>query len=303
MMPMVVTAAMVSLVTMAAGVRAARADSVFDVCKGESQPAVAGTGQLSIAVVYPDGPGGFPAVTTPAMRNAVAAQLARREKAIIVPAKDVEAARKLVASKQWVDKGDACELSPSLVAVLGQKHKNLSTATASVECDGASKCTLHLDLERHGRPTAERYVRYSAPLTGPKDKVKTIQAAGAKLVLVGETPNHPTEGLKVAALPTGKVTVRSDVDGALETDKRMESDQAFAACRPGTRKPADIRGYYADWMLSARGTTYQVTVKPFVGRDPADDTVGACLEKALEATKVGCPRDAKPVAVKTAICL
>ena len=34
-----------------------------------------------------------------------------------------------------------------------------------------------------------------------------------------------------------------------------------------------------------------------------DAIAAACLKKALEATKVSCPRDGKPVAVKTAICL
>ena len=52
----------------------AAAQDVFAVCKGESQPVVAGTGKMSIAVVYPDD---FPIKTTPAMRNAVGRRLAR----------------------------------------------------------------------------------------------------------------------------------------------------------------------------------------------------------------------------------
>ena len=61
----------------------AHAQNAFDVCKGESKPLVEGTGKLVIAVVYPED---FPVKTTPAMRNAVGAALAKAEKGIIVPA-------------------------------------------------------------------------------------------------------------------------------------------------------------------------------------------------------------------------
>ncbi len=291
--------ALVANLGTAASAQAQSAD-VFEVCKGESKTTVTGKGKMSIAVVYPDE---FPAVTTPAQRNAVGARLAKQERATIVPAKDVLAARKLVEGRKWGEDKDACDLAPGLVAVLGQKHPNLSTATASVACDGAGACILHLDLERHGRPSAERWTRYSAPLKGDKTQVKTVQAAGPKLVASGEPSNKPTAGLAVSQLPSGKVTVRSDVDGALEADRAMESSAAFAACGPAGRKAHDLRGYYAEWMLSARGGPYQVMVKPFAGRDPKDAIAAACLKKALEATKVSCPRDGKPVAVKTAICL
>jgi hypothetical protein len=65
----------------------------------------------------------------------------------------------------------------------------------------------------------------------------------------------------------------------------------------------DVRGYYAEWQLSARGGTYPVNVKPFAGRDPADAKAAECLKKAIESTKVVCPRDGKPIAVKPAVCL
>ena len=277
----------------------ARADSVFDVCKAESKPAVAGTGKLSIAVVYPSD---FPVTTTPQMRNAVGERIARAEKAKIVPAKDVEAAKKLVGEKKWSDKSDVCGYAPSLVAVLGLKHKNLSTAHAQVACTG-DRCELIIDLERHGRPTAERWVRYVAPLVGPKDQLATIQAAAPKLVAKGAPPDVPTAGLAVKELAAGSVYVRSDIDGALELDRTMEASPAFAACGPKGRKAHDIRGYYAEWKLSARGNPMQVMVKPFAGRDPADDKAAECLRKAMEATQLACPRDGKVAAVKTAICL
>lgn len=287
------------VLALAAGTSSAHAQDVFEVCKGESKKAVAGTGKLSIAVVYPTD---FPVTTTPAMRNAVAAKLAKIEKAKIVPAKDVEVAKALVGEKKWSDKSDMCGYAPSLVAVLGIKHPNLSTAHAVVACEG-EKCELRVDLERHGRPTAERWVRYVAPLAGPKDKLKTIQAAGPKLAAKGVPPDAPTAGLAVKELATGKVTVRSDLDGALESDRTIEASSAIAACAPKARKQHDVRGYYAEWMLSARGNPYQVVVKPFAGRDPADQKAADCLKKAFEATQLACPRDGKPVAVKTAICL
>jgi hypothetical protein len=272
---------------------------VFDICKGESKTAVAGTGKPSIAVVYLDD---FPVKTTPAMRNAVGAAIARAEKAKIVPAKDVEAAKRLVDSKKWSDKSDACGQAPSLVAVLGQKHKNLSTATAAVQCAGEA-CQLHVDLERHGRRSAERWVRYSVPLAGPKDQVATIQKAAPKLKAQGTPPDAPKAGLAVKELPPGVVTVRSDADGALESDRLMEGNPAFAACGPKGRKPHDIRGYMAEWKLSAKGNPMQALVKPFAGRDPADAKAAECLKKALESMQLRCPRDGKVVDVKTAICL
>jgi len=290
----------VSLAALLALAGTAHANDVFEVCKGESKTVVAGTGQMSIAVVYLDD---FPVTTTPVMRNAVGARLAQGEKAKIVPAKDVELAKKLVSSKQWTEGGDACGLAPSLIAVLGTRHPNLTTAHATVVCEG-SACKLQVDLERHGRPSAERWVRYTAPLAGPKDKVETITAAAPKLVAAkGAPPDRKSPGMAVTELPTGVVTVRSDVDGALEADRAMESSQAFAACRPKTRKPHDIRGYWAEWKLSARGNPFQAFVKPFAGRDPADQTVAECLRKALESTQLSCPRDGKVVSVKTAICL
>lgn len=287
------------LVASLASVGTAHAQSVFEVCKGESRTAVTGKGRPSIAVVYLDD---FPVTTTPAMRNAVGAAIAKAERAKIVPAKHVEAAKRLVDSKKWSDKSDACGQAPSLVAVLGQTHPNLSTATATVACAGDA-CTLHVDLERHGRRSAERWVRYSAPLAGPKDKVATIQRAAKKLVATGAPPDAPTAGLAVAELPPGVVTVRSDVDGALESDRIMEGNPAFAACAPKGRKPHDIRGYWAEWKLSARGNPMQALVKPFAGRDPADAKAAECLRKALEATQLRCPRDGKVIDVKTAICL
>lgn len=279
---------------------AARAQSVFDVCKGESRRVVAGTGKPSLAIVYPEE---FPITPTPQQRNAVGARLAVTEGAKIVPAKDVSAAVALVGAKRWTDKAESCGLPPPFVAVLGQRHPNLFSGRASVTCDARGACELHVDIERHGRPTAERWVRYSAPLAGPKDQVQTIQAAAPKLVAKGVPPDAPTAGLAVTQLPTGKVTVRSDVDGALEADRVMEASAAFAACGPKGRKPHDIRGYDAEWMLSAKGTVYQAFVKPFAGRDPADEAAAECLRKALEATQLPCPRDAKAVKVKTAICL
>jgi len=279
----------------------AQANDVFEVCKGESKTVVAGTGQMSIAVVYPDD---FPVTTTPVMRNAVGARLATGEGAKIVPAKDVELAKKLVSNKQWTEGGDACGIGPSVIAVLGTRHPNLSTAHATVVCDAKNACTLQVDLERHGKKSAERWVRYTAALAGPKDKVDTITAAAPKLVAQkGAPPDRKSPGMAVTELPTGVVTVRSDADGALEADRAMESSPAFAACRPKSRKPHDLRGYWAEWKLSARGNPFQAFVKPFAGRDPNDQTVAECLRKALESTQLSCPRDGKIISVKTAICL
>ncbi|MDB4955645.1 MAG: hypothetical protein JWO36_3214 [Myxococcales bacterium] len=294
---MVRTALTIALILVAGR---ARADGVFDVCKGESKTAVAGTGKLSIAVVYPDE---FPVKPTPAMRNSVGEQLAKREKAIIVPAKDVLAARALVGEKRWTDKAVECGLAPSLVAVLGLKHPNLSTARAQVSCDDKNKCELIIDLERHGRPTAERFARYAAPLTGPKDKVATISAAAAHLESKGAPPDAPAAGLATTELAVGNLRVRSDIDGALEIDRTIEATAAVAACAPKGRKPHDVRGYWADWKLSARGNPFQVTVKPFGGVDPADTAAADCLRKALTAIQLACPRDASTATVRTAICL
>ena len=115
------------------------------------------------------------------------------EKAKIVPAKDVFAATALVKEKRWSAKVEACGVAPSLVAVLGQKHTNLATATAEVTCDAAGPCELHIDIERHGRSTAERWVRYAVPLAGPKDQLKTITAAAPKLA-VAPNVEHATPG-------------------------------------------------------------------------------------------------------------
>jgi hypothetical protein len=269
------------------------------VCKGESRTVVTGKGRQSIAVVYPDD---FPVTTTPAMRNKVGARLAIAEKAKIVPAKDVFAAKALVAEKRWSSKLQACGHAPSLIAVLGQQHTNLSTAYAAVVCDDKDACTLQIDLERHGRGTAERWVRYTAPLAGPKDKLETISKAASRLV-AGPATGRGGPGLAVTELPTGTVTMRSDVDGALEVDRTMEASPTFAACRPAGRKPKDIRGYWATWTLTALGRPSSVTVKPFAGDDPADQQAARCLTRAIETIQLACPRDNKPTPVKTAICL
>jgi hypothetical protein len=288
-----------ALVLVIAATRIVSAQNAFDVCKGESKTAVAGTGKIAIAVVYPED---FPVKTTPAMRNAVGAALAKAEKGTIVPAKDVEAAKKLVDAKKWNEKTESCGYAPSLVAVLGQKHKNLSSALASVSCEG-DKCELRVDLERHGKHTAERWARYTAPLAGDKTKVATIQKAAAKLATKGAPPDAPKTGLAVSELPAGAVTVRSDVDGALELDRAMEANAAFAACAPKKKNAKDARGYWADWKLNAAGTAMEVFVKPFGGVDPSDEAAAKCLRNALQKMQMACPRDGKPVAVRTAICL
>ncbi|HEY5949312.1 MAG TPA: hypothetical protein VIV40_27650 [Kofleriaceae bacterium] len=288
-----------SLLALVAFASPALAQNAFDVCKGESKPAVAGKGKISIAVVYPED---FPVKTTPAMRNAVGAALAKAEKGIIVPAKDVEAAKKLVDAKKWTEKSASCGYSPSLVAVLGQKHQNLSTAHASVSCAG-DKCDLVVDLERHGKSSAERWARYTAPLAGPKDKLATIQSAAPKLVSKGPPSDASTKGLAVKELVDGTVTVRSDIDGALELDRAMEAAASFAACTPKKKSKRDIRGYWADWKLSAQGTAMEVMVKPFGGVDPTDETAAKCLRTALQNLQMACPRDGKVTPVRTAICL
>jgi hypothetical protein len=291
---------LVVIAAMTANLGLARADGVFEVCKGESRHVVAGTGKLSIAVVYPDD---FPGRTTREVLYPIGERLAIAEGAKVILGADVDAAVKLVGAKRWTEKSDSCGTAPSLVAVLGQKHPNLSTAHASIACDDKQACELRIDLERHGRPTAERWVRYAAPLAGAKDSPKVIAAAAPKLVAKGAPPDAPTEGLAVEKLPTGKVRVRSDVDGALEADRIMEASEAFAACGPKGRRSHDIRGYSAEWTLSAKGTVYQAFVKPFAGRDKADEVAAECLKKALEATQLPCPRDGQTIKVSTAICL
>ena len=166
----------------------AHADGVFDVCKGESKTVVAGTGQLSIAPIYPDD---FPGRTTREVLYPIGERLAIAEHAKILLGADVDAALKLVHERHWTDTSNACGSAPSLVAVLGQKHPNLSTAHASIACDDKGACELRIDLERHGRPTAERWVRYAAPLVGSKDSPKVIAAAAPKLVAKGPPPDAP----------------------------------------------------------------------------------------------------------------
>lgn len=288
----------VALFAIALSSSSAFAQDAFEVCKGESKMAVAGTGKPTIAMVYLDD---FPVATTPDMRNAVAAKIATSEKAKIVAAKDVEAAKKLVDAKKWDEKSEACGQAPSLVAALGLKHPNLQTATVTVACE--AECVLNVDLERHGRHSKDRWVRYTAPL-GPKDKIKvaTIKAAGPKLVQNGAPPDAPKAGLEVGELAPGTVTVRSDADGTLESDRILENNPAFAACSPKAGKKV-MRGFWAEWKLSAKGNPFQIQVKPFAGRDPLDAKAAECLKKALEATQLRCPRDGKVVDVKTAICL
>ncbi|HTR52131.1 MAG TPA: hypothetical protein VMJ10_15565, partial [Kofleriaceae bacterium] len=171
-----------------------------------------------------------------------------------------------------------------------------------IACDHG-KCELRVDLERHGRTSAERWVRYTAPLEGAPDKLEVIAAAAHKLKPNGVPPDAPTQGLAVEQLTDGKVTTRSDADGALELDRAMEANPAFAACAPKNRKPHDTRGYWATWKLNARGTAMEVQVNPFGGRDPADQAAAECLAKALRHLQMACPRDGKVIDVKTAICL
>ncbi|MEO8702076.1 MAG: hypothetical protein ABI867_18680, partial [Kofleriaceae bacterium] len=255
--------------TLTAQVAQARADSVFDVCKGESKHVVTGTGKLSIAIVLPDD---FPGRTARQVLFPIGVRLATAEKAKVILVADVDAAMKLVGSKQWNEKSEMCSAAPSLVAVLGQKHPNLSTAHTTIGCDDKGACELRVDLERHGHPSATRWVRYTAPLVGAKDKLDVIAAAAPKLTAKGPPPDAPTAGLTVEKLAIGSVRIRSDVDGALEADRIMEASKAIEACGPKGRKSHDVRGYYAEWMLSAKGTVYQALVKPFAGKDPADDT-------------------------------
>jgi len=282
------------------GSTAARADGVYDVCKGESKRIVTGNGQMSIAFVYPDD---FPGRTSREVLYPIGVRLAQAEKAKIILVADVDKAMKLVKEKHWKDNQTACGTAPAFEPVLGQTHPNLSTAKVSIECAASDKCELHVDLERHGRPSAERYVRYSAPLVGSKDSTKVIAAAAPKLVAKGSWPDAPTAGLAVTALTSGTVRTRSDADGALELDRSMEASSAIAACGPKGRKPNDVRGYWADWKLSALGTAMEVMVKPFAGVDKADKEAAECLTKALRTLQMSCPRDGAVTPVRTAICL
>src|SRR5262249_15576592 len=154
----------------------------------------------------------FPGRSTRQVLIPIGERLAIAEKANVILVAEVDAAVKLINARQWTDKSDACDIAPSLVAMLGQKHPNLSTAHGSLACTDKG-CELIIDLERHGRATAERWVRYVAPLTGSKDDPKVIAAAAPKLVAKGVPPNAPTAGLAVDKLTSGNVRMRSDVDG------------------------------------------------------------------------------------------
>src|SRR3569833_2256834 len=164
---------------------AARADGVYDVCKGESKRIVTGNGQMSIAFVYPDD---FPGRTSREVLYPIGVRLAQAEKAKIILVADVDKAMKLVKEKHWKDNQTACGTAPAFEPVLGQTHPNLSTAKVSIECDGATKCELHVDLERPGRPSAERYVRYAAPLVGSKVSSLVFVVAVLLLVVLGLWP-------------------------------------------------------------------------------------------------------------------
>ena len=83
----------------------------------------------------------------------------------------------------------------------------------------------------------------------------------------------------------------------------MEDASSFAACTPKKKNAKDIRGYWADWKLSAQGTAMDVFVKPFGGVDPTDEAAAKCLAAALRNLQMACPRDGKPAPVRTAICL
>ncbi|HET9991600.1 MAG TPA: hypothetical protein VFQ65_23895 [Kofleriaceae bacterium] len=279
---------------------AAHADGVFDVCKGESKRIVTGNGQMSIAFVYPDD---FPGRTTREVLYPIGVRLANAEHAKVILVADVDKAMKLVKEKHWKDTQTACGTAPAIESVLGQSHPNLSTARASIACDDKNACQLIIDLERHGRPSAERWVRYVAPLVGSKDSTKVIAAAAPKLVAKGVPPDAPTAGLATTTLTSGTVRTRSDADGALELDRAMEASAAVAACGPKGRKPNDVRGYWADWKLSALGTAMEVMVKPFAGVDKADKEAAECLTKAMRTLQMSCPRDGAVTPVRTAICL
>src|SRR5437773_1185649 len=98
-----------------------------------------------------------------------------------------------------------------LVAALG--------GTAFADGNVGDACTLNVDLERHGRLTADRWARYSVALPAGKPTVAGIQKAAAKLKANGVPPDAPKAGLAVSEIADGSVTVRSDVDGSLETDR------------------------------------------------------------------------------------
>ncbi len=175
------------------------------VCKGESKPIAAGTGQLQIALIVPDD---FPGRTTREVLFPIGESLAKAEHAKVLLVADVDAALKLVHDRHWADKSDACTAAPGLAAVLGQKYPNLSTAHVSLACDDKDKCELHVDLERHGRPSADRWVRYTAALAGDKTSTKVIATAGGKLVAKGVPPDAPTAGLAESELADGSATTR-----------------------------------------------------------------------------------------------
>src|SRR5215510_7600956 len=86
---------------------------VFDVCKGESKAVVAGTGQMSIAFIYPDD---FPGRTTREVLFPIGERLAKAEKAKVILVADVDAAIKLVRERHWSEKADACTAAPGLAA-------------------------------------------------------------------------------------------------------------------------------------------------------------------------------------------
>ena len=130
-----------------------------------------------------------------------------------------------------------------------------------------------------------------------------IAAAAPKLVANGPPPDAPKAGLAVAELTQGMVRTRSNADGALQLDRTMEQSAALAACGPKGRRPHDIRGYWADWKLSALGTAMEVMVRPFGGADPADQAAAECITKVLRRLQMSCPRDGNVTPVRTAICL
>ena len=200
----------------------ARADGgVFDVCKGESKRVVAGTGQLSIALVFPDDfPGAHDARgAVPDRRVAREGRDTRRSSSSPTSTPRSSSSRE----RHWTDKANACGSRARVrCRARPEVSRTCRRAHVSIACD--DKCELHVDLERHGRPTAERWVRYVAPLAGDKASTKVIAAAGAKLVAKGVPPDAPT------GRPRGQRARRRQRDDAQRRRRR-----ARARSRDGER--------------------------------------------------------------------
>lgn len=239
-----------------------------------------------------------------ALETAVAAKLRGEVKLPVVDAKELAAARALVAQRKLHAKGPVCGQAPPLPAVVQHKRKHVIVGEITTTCMYTdikkSECGLLVQYSRAGDEDHEGLPKpMFAPVASRDVPASEWIAAAGKLA-----ESEGAGGLLGTLRGGAAEQLFFDFSGYRDDDPWLRvadtlNSETIAKVASCVDAPAS---FDATLTIGRDGKTSSVALTP-VTAPAAGSKVGDCVKQALEATPWPCTRDGKPGKVAVRVCV